>query len=101
MGSRGSVGSLWPRRSRQAAEYVKYDGEPPAEWRGAVGPSVPDGEGLDTDGIEVVEQAVGAATVVETHFRIRCECGKRWWAIDLQPTTCPRCQKWVSIRPTD
>ena len=101
MASRGSIGSLWPKRSRQVAEYVKYDGEPPSEWKGAVRPGSTSREPLATDGIEVVEQAVGAAAVVETHFRIRCECGKRWWAIDLQPTTCPRCQKWVSIRSAD
>ena len=89
---------LWPRRR---TEYVDHDGELPAEWRDAVRPSGSAGDRISTDGIEVEEESsagVGFASVVETHFRIRCDCGKRWWALDLEPTTCPRCRRWVSIR---
>ena len=88
---------LWPRRR---TEYVEHDSEPPAEWRDAVRPSGAVGDRISTDGIEVEEEPTeaGFASVVETHFRIRCDCGKRWWALDLEPTTCPRCRKWVSIR---
>jgi hypothetical protein len=88
---------LWPRRR---TEYVDHDGELPPEWSAAVRPSGATHDRVSTDGIEVEEQAVGVghATVVETHFRIRCDCGRRWWAIDLEPTTCPRCRRWVSIR---
>jgi hypothetical protein len=88
---------LWPRRR---TEYVDHDGELPQEWSGAVRPSGASHDRISIEGIEVEEQGVGAgfATVVETHFRIRGDCGKRWWALDLEPTTCPRCRRWVSIR---
>jgi hypothetical protein len=104
---KGTVESLWQRRRD---EYVDPDSEPPAEWREAVRPSGSTVSRLDTTGIEVMEhtdstedievedQPTGFATVVETHFRIRCECGRRWWAIDLGPTTCPRCLRKVAIQ---
>jgi len=107
---KGTVESLWPRRR---AEYVDHDSEPPAEWREAVRPSGSTVSRLDTTGIEVMEhmgsteeievedQPTGFATVVETHFRIRCECGRRWWALDLGPTTCPRCRRTVAIQSAD
>ena len=105
---KGTVESLLARR--RPAEYVDHDSEPPAEWREAVRPSGSTVSRLDTTGIEVMEhvdateeveveeQPTGFATVVETHFRIRCECGRRWWAIDLAPTTCPRCMRRVAIQ---
>lgn len=107
---KGTVESLWARRR---TEYVDHDSEPPAEWREAVRPSGSSASRMDTGGIEVMEhtdsteeieveeQPSGFATVVETHFRIRCECGRRWWAIDLGPTTCPRCQRLVAIQSAD
>ena len=107
---KGTVESLLARRR---AEYVDHDSEPPAEWREAVRPSGSTVSRLDTTGIEVMEhidsteeieveeQPTGFATVVETHFRIRCECGRRWWAIDLAPTTCPRCMRRVAIQSAD
>jgi hypothetical protein len=106
MGLKETVESLWQRRP---TEYVDHDGEPPAEWREAVRPSGSSATREDVEGFEVIEsgateeievetQPTGFATVVETHFRIRCECGRRWWAIDLSPTTCPRCQRVVAIQ---
>ena len=94
---------------RRPTEYVDHDREPPTEWRDAVRPSGASAHRVEVDGIEVVEQnateeievesqPTGFATVVETHFRIRCECGRRWWAIDLSPTTCPRCNRVVAIQ---
>ena len=94
---------------RRPTEYVDHDTEPPAEWREAVRPSGASAHRIEVDGIEVVEQnateeieveaaPTGFATVVETHFRIRCECGRRWWAVDLSPTTCPRCHRVVAIQ---
>ena len=83
------------------------------EWREAVRPSGSVVSRLDSTGIEVLEdmgtteqievatEPTGVATVVETHFRIRCECGRRWWALDLNPTTCPRCDRIVAIQSTD
>jgi hypothetical protein len=107
---KGTVESLWVRRRD---EYVDPDTEPPAEWREAVRPSGSVVSRLDSTGIEVLEdmgtteqievatEPTGVATVVETHFRIRCECGRRWWALDLNPTTCPRCDRIVAIQSTD
>jgi hypothetical protein len=97
MGLRG-VGTLWPRAR---SEYVEHDSEPPPEWREAPRASVAPVERPATEGIEVIEQAVGHACVIETHFRIRCDCGKRWWALDLGPSTCPRCGRWVSVRSAE
>ena len=106
-GLKGQVESLWTRRR---TEYVDPDSEPPAEWREAVRPSGSQVDRLDATGIEVLEitesteeievetEPTGVATVVETHFRIRCECGRRWWALDLGPTTCPRCNRLVAIQ---
>ena len=105
-GFKETVESLWQRRP---TEYVDHDGEPPAEWSEAVRPSGATANRAEVDGIEVIEQGgteeievetqpTAFATVVETHFRIRCECGRRWWAIDLSPTTCPRCQRVVAIQ---
>jgi hypothetical protein len=106
-GLKGQVESLW---SRRRTEYVEHDSEPPAEWREAVRPSGSQVDRLDATGIEVLEitempeeieveaEPTGVATVVETHFRIRCECGRRWWALDLRPTTCPRCHRVVAIQ---
>ena len=95
MGLRGAAGTLWPGRR---TEYVDHDSEPPPEWREAPRPSGASAEHDDDEGIEVVEQTAGVARIVETHYRVRCECGKRWWAIDLQPASCPRCRRWVSIQ---
>ena len=108
---KGTFESLWARR--RPTEYVEPDREPPAEWREAVRPSGSVVSRLDSTGIEVLEdmgtteqievatEPTGVATVVETHFRIRCECGRRWWAIDLAPTTCPRCMRRVAIQSAD
>jgi hypothetical protein len=106
MDLKATVESLWPHRR---TEYVDHDDEPPAEWREAIRPTGASVSRVDTGGIEVTEQTAteeialeeqptGFATVVETHFRIRCECGRRWWAIDLSPTTCPRCNRVVAIQ---
>ena len=90
-----TVGTLWPR---SRTKYVEHDSEPPPEWREAPKVSVVPVERKSIEGFEVVEQAAGYATVIETHFRIRCDCGRRWWALDLAPSTCPRCARWVSVR---
>jgi hypothetical protein len=115
MGLKETASMLWARRR---TEYVAHDAEPPSEWRSAPRPSgvtasttesdqieaeadvaEADVVAVGMDGIEVVEQTVGVATVIETHYRIRCDCGRRWWAMDLEATNCPRCHRWVSIRP--
>jgi hypothetical protein len=108
---KGTFESLWARR--RPTEYVDPDSEPPTEWKEAVRPSGSVVSRLDSTGIEVLEdmgtteqievatEPTGVATVVETHFRIRCECGRRWWALDLNPTTCPRCDRIVAIQSTD
>jgi hypothetical protein len=108
MNFKGTVESLLERR--RPTEYVDADDKPPDEWREAVRPSGSSGSREEETGIEVLEltetseiveveeQPTGFATVVETHFRIRCECGRRWWALDLSPTTCPRCNRTVAIQ---
>jgi hypothetical protein len=89
---------LWARRR---TEYREPDAEPPPEWRDAPRPSGASPGRPGTDGIEVVEEPAAIATVIETHYRVRCECGRRWWAFDLEPTTCPRCQRWVAVQHGD
>ena len=110
MGLKETASMLWARRR---TEYVAHDAEPPSEWRSAPRPSgviasTTESDQIEADadvvaadmgGIEVVEQTAGAATVIETHYRIRCDCGRRWWATNLDSTNCPRCHRWVSIRP--
>jgi hypothetical protein len=95
MDLREAANKLWARRR---TEYVEHDAEPPPEWHDAPRPSGLSADKPSTEGIEVVEQATGIATVIETNYRIRCSCGRRWWALDLEPTNCPRCHRWVSIQ---
>jgi hypothetical protein len=82
---------------RMRTEYIESDDAPPAEWRNAPRASGNDVANVKVPGFEVEERQAGTATVIETRYRIRCECGRRWWSLDLSPTTCPRCNKLVTV----